>query len=360
MINMIMNAKSIRTRKKHKKFFSVLLVAILLITMLPVSAEAKSAALSKTKLTLVKGTTYTLKVRNGKAKSYRSSKKTVATVTGKGKITAKKKGTSTIKVKVGKKTLKCKVTVINGKLIQNSLRISIGNSAVLEYSGTGTARKCVVTDNAIAAATSAGKNKFTIKGIKAGSAEAKVYVGDSVLKCRITVSEPVYAWVKRGVVKNLPDPKTEGVYSRSYDADAQSATVKEYFSGCDNSGNKVSSTLTTKCTSPLDTLHADDVIHLTVSMNMSNKTKDVGEVYRVYVSWNGCQSGTVDYNGGVKFTESTEMYLNCSQNQDFALNLDSDVSYTVPKGSTVGEQKAIVFSQFCAASVAWIYEWREL
>lgn len=43
--------------------------------------------------------------------TYKTSNKKVATVTGKGQITAKKKGTAVITVKAGKKTVKCKVTV---------------------------------------------------------------------------------------------------------------------------------------------------------------------------------------------------------------------------------------------------------
>ena len=43
--------------------------------------------------------------------TYTTSNKNVATVSSKGKITAKKKGTATITVTSGKKRVKCKVTV---------------------------------------------------------------------------------------------------------------------------------------------------------------------------------------------------------------------------------------------------------
>ena len=42
---------------------------------------------------------------------WKSSNNKIATVDKKGKITAKKKGTTIITVKSGKKTVKCKVTV---------------------------------------------------------------------------------------------------------------------------------------------------------------------------------------------------------------------------------------------------------
>ncbi len=349
-------------KKNIKNTIVTLLIALALIILIPISTQAKSASLSKSKLTLIKGTSYTLKVKRGKAKSYSSTKASVAKVTRKGKITARKKGSATIKVKVGNKVLKCKVKVIEGDLSTKSINVKAKSSEVLKYVGTGTASKCVIADETVASVTNNGDNTFSIIGLKAGTTEAQVYIGDSVLKCAVTVtaSEPVYAWVKKGVVKNVPSPKTEGVYSYSYYADIPSATVKEDFSGYDNSGNKVSSTFTTKCTAPVDTLKADEVIKLNVSMNMSAKTKDVGSVYRIYVTWNGCNNGTVDYNSGTKFSESKEMYLNCSQNQDFAMNLDAEVSYTVPKGGSIGEQRAVVFNHFGGPSIAWIYEWKQV
>jgi hypothetical protein len=69
-------------------------------------------SLNKSKMTLYVGDSASLKVKGTKAKpSFKSSKPSVATVSGAGKVKAKKAGTCTIKVKVGKKTLKCKVTV---------------------------------------------------------------------------------------------------------------------------------------------------------------------------------------------------------------------------------------------------------
>ena len=80
-------------------------------TMEQVSSGAK---LNAQKLTITKGFTSQIKVVNGGTmKNCTSSNKSVATVTNKGKITAKKNGTTTIKVKltIGK-TLSCKVTVV--------------------------------------------------------------------------------------------------------------------------------------------------------------------------------------------------------------------------------------------------------
>lgn len=71
--------------------------------------------ISKTKKTLYIGEKYTLKIKGTtkKAKWWKSSNTKVATVNSNGKVTAKKKGTAEIKVKVGDKKLKCTIKVKN-------------------------------------------------------------------------------------------------------------------------------------------------------------------------------------------------------------------------------------------------------
>lgn len=72
----------------------------------------KAPTLSVSKKTLVVKQTYTLKVNGSTGKKvWKSSNKSVATVSSSGKITAKKTGKATISVKVNGKTLKCNITV---------------------------------------------------------------------------------------------------------------------------------------------------------------------------------------------------------------------------------------------------------
>lgn len=86
----------------------------------PIVAQAKAKKtskikLNKTKVTLVSNRTTKLKVKGTKKKvKWSSSNKKVAVVNKNGKVTAKKPGKAWIYAKVGKKTLKCKVTVIAG------------------------------------------------------------------------------------------------------------------------------------------------------------------------------------------------------------------------------------------------------
>lgn len=102
---------------KVKKLLAVLLALALTVTAFVMESENAQAAkkkpkLNKKKATLYVGKTTQLKVKNTKKKvKWSSSKKSVATVSKKGKVKAKKKGKATITAKVAKKKLKCTVTV---------------------------------------------------------------------------------------------------------------------------------------------------------------------------------------------------------------------------------------------------------
>ena len=79
----------------------------------------KTTALSVKKKNIIlqkKGKTFQLKVNvfpvtSQQKVTYKSSNKKVATVSAKGKITARKKGNATITIKSGSKKIICKVTV---------------------------------------------------------------------------------------------------------------------------------------------------------------------------------------------------------------------------------------------------------
>lgn len=83
---------------------------------LSMNQVSPTAKLNKTKTTITKGFTDTLKVNGGKIKSCSSSNKSVASVDNKGTISAKKNGKATVKVKLTNgKTLSCKVTVVSNQ-----------------------------------------------------------------------------------------------------------------------------------------------------------------------------------------------------------------------------------------------------
>lgn len=107
--------------------YGLLVLAFAVFCVLP--AEAKVPKLSKSKLSMTVGQKKTLKVKNTKKKAvWKSSKPNVVKVSKKGVLTAKKAGKATVKAKVGKKTLKCWVTV-------KKKRVSAGKSGECQVKG---------------------------------------------------------------------------------------------------------------------------------------------------------------------------------------------------------------------------------
>lgn len=97
--------------KNIKKLLSIMIIALLVVTAVPIQAEA-AVKISATKKTLYVGQSTTLKVTGTKKKvKWSSTNKKVATVTQKGKVKAKKIGVSTIKAKILGKTFSCRLEV---------------------------------------------------------------------------------------------------------------------------------------------------------------------------------------------------------------------------------------------------------
>lgn len=88
--------------------------AIGLVSLSPTDAHAAAKPkISSTSKKVVKGKSFTLKVKNtgGKKVTWKSSNKKVATVSKKGKVTAKRAGSATITATVAGKKLTCKVKI---------------------------------------------------------------------------------------------------------------------------------------------------------------------------------------------------------------------------------------------------------
>ena len=109
---------------KIKKICGVLLIWAMMLTLIPVQSNAaKKVKLNKSKLSLYAGKSYTLKLKGNKKRiKWSSSRKSIATVSSKMKVKAKKKGTCKITAKVGKKKYVCKVTVKTKKNNNTSIK----------------------------------------------------------------------------------------------------------------------------------------------------------------------------------------------------------------------------------------------
>lgn len=113
--------------KLLKRMLIAVLVACSLVLVAPVvtplfsdsyTVEAATVKLSDTKIYLGVGSKYKLKVTGTSKKvTWSSSKKSVATVSSTGYVTAKSTGTATITAKVGTKSYKCTVKVTKNPVL---------------------------------------------------------------------------------------------------------------------------------------------------------------------------------------------------------------------------------------------------
>lgn len=105
---------------------------------------ALKITISKKKASIYVGKTLTLKIKGTKKKpKWSSNKKSVATVSSKGKVRAKKKGVATITAKIGKEKYTCKVTVKKlpiFKVSSDDIKITKNKSKkiIVTYNGKGT------------------------------------------------------------------------------------------------------------------------------------------------------------------------------------------------------------------------------
>ena len=109
-------------------------LSVLLITVFGniSTVNAASVRLSKKSATLWVGDSLKLSVKKASKKvKWSSNNKSVATVSSKGKVKAKKAGKAVIAAKVGKKKLKCKITVKKTKISKTALTIKYGDKAAL-------------------------------------------------------------------------------------------------------------------------------------------------------------------------------------------------------------------------------------
>lgn len=178
--------------KRIRNFILFFIMFALVIPTIPAKnvQAAKTIKLNKSKVTMYVGDTITLKLTGTSKKvKWTSKKKTIASVSSKGKVKANKKGTVTIIAKISKKTYKCKVVVkdstakgiaINKK---KELKVTKGKSYTLRLSGT-TAKKWSSSDNEIATINKKGKltpMKCGVTIIKVKASNKKTY------KCKVMV-----------------------------------------------------------------------------------------------------------------------------------------------------------------------------
>ena len=151
-----------------KKLLTRLFIAMLILTFTPtMNTQAKAKIkLNKTKISLQRGKTYTLKVKGTKKKvKWSSNKKTIATVTRKGKVTAQKPGTAVITASCGEYKVTCKITVKNPslKLTKSSATVKVGKTTKISAKATPSGKVTYKSSNSKIATVS---SKGVVKGKK--------------------------------------------------------------------------------------------------------------------------------------------------------------------------------------------------
>lgn len=125
---------------------AIKIVLIIFVLTIVFSDNVNAAKLNKTSLTLEKGKTYTLKLKGTKKKAtWKTKNKKVASISNKKKssvkIKAVKAGKTIITAKVGKKTYKCKVTVIKREKKADNTSVSEEDTKKEETTETKTEEK---------------------------------------------------------------------------------------------------------------------------------------------------------------------------------------------------------------------------
>lgn len=147
---------------------------------------------------------------NGSTK-FTSKDKTIATVSTSGKITAKKKGLTTIVVKNGNARQEVQVKVLNPKLNVTKVSLYVKKTKQLIITGKVGKARYSSTNPKVARVTSKGK----IIAKKIGKCTIKVKTNGITLKCKVTVKKkpPVYVYIMRTGKRYHCDKNCDGLWN---------------------------------------------------------------------------------------------------------------------------------------------------
>lgn len=168
------------------KKLSLTVMAVLLALMMVFPSSA-APRLNKKSITIRKNKTYTIKVRGTKARArWKTSKRSVVKLVRKKKSSVKIKavrpGKAVISARIGKKTYKCRITVVDPKLSKVNLKLNAGDTYRLKVSqGTGKI-KWQSSNSQIATVTN---GKVTAK--RAGVANITAVQNKKKLTCKVVV-----------------------------------------------------------------------------------------------------------------------------------------------------------------------------
>ncbi len=155
------------------------------------AAKPKALKIEKSSMVMQKGSSYSLKLTkkniSGKV-TWKTSDKTVASVSQKGKVTGKKRGVATITAKTDGCTATCRIRVVKASLSAGTLSLVKGKSKTLTITGTG--KKAVWSSSSPSVASVDKTGKITAR--KKGTAVITATIDAVFLTCKVTVTYPVW------------------------------------------------------------------------------------------------------------------------------------------------------------------------
>ncbi len=155
------------------------------IGSLSISCAVTVLELNKTDLYLLEGSTYTLKASNYTgAASFSSDNTSVATVSSGGVVTAKKSGSTTIRMKANGVTVTCPVTVSTASLSVTQKNLTVGESFTITTGGSAKAGTWSSSDESKMTVSKKGK----CTAVASGEVYAVYTVGDSEISCYVVIA----------------------------------------------------------------------------------------------------------------------------------------------------------------------------
>ena len=252
--------------------YAALVLFTMILSIIPAHAASAKPALSKKKLTLYVGKSYTLKAKGFSGKvTWKSGNQKIATVSSKGKVTAKKKGTVTITAKCGKEKKTCKVTVQPVKLNKTKMTVKKGQTFWLTLKcGASKGIKWKTSKKAVVKIKSKSKNKVTLQAVKPGKATITATYKKKAYKCKVTVSK---------AAQQEKDPASSGTPASSdtqTPSGTPASTDKQTPSGTQTSSNRQTSsgTPTSSDTTTTSDTQGTKITEVTITTGSAKKAYD--------------------------------------------------------------------------------------
>jgi len=170
-----------------KRMAFMLLLFFLFTIILSTEAQAAAPKINRKSITLLKGSSYTIKISGTKNKvSWKTNKKAVAKLMNKKKASVKVKavkvGKATVTAKLKGKTYKCSVKVVNPELSDSKLNIKVGSNVTLKVRG-GSGNIKWDSSNKAVATVSGGK----VTAMKQGTARITAIQNGKKMICSVAV-----------------------------------------------------------------------------------------------------------------------------------------------------------------------------